>query len=199
MARTDTVFLPRVGRWPWIWGKILFVAEYVAMMLCAYYLLIILFCMPYIDFTRWSWSPFAMQQCYYAGGRVTTFINPILAMFYTIGLTYLFLFLMTMLIVLLNLYFSRVIGLLAVGTVCLFSETIDWMLPKLARLGLTLHALLPYHQFGGMDNIPAGPGTRLPTLGESYIVFIVLCALLLGLILWRVKRYDFQTYEKGMH
>ena len=37
------------------------------------------------------------------------------------------------------------------------------------------------------------------TVALIVLVFIVLCALLLGLILWRVKRYDFQTYEKGMH
>ncbi len=199
MARTDTVFLPRVGRWPWIWGKLLFVAEYVGLMLAAYYIVIILFCFPSIDFGRWTWSPYVKDIPYRLGQHFFKSIHPVGALFASLGLSYLFLLLVTLLIVLLNLCFGKIVGLLAASVICFISSTIDWVMPQMARWGLAIHAIFQYHQFDGVDNIPAGPGTRLPTLGESYIVFIVLCALLMGLILWRVKRYDFQTYEKGMH
>ena len=200
LARTDAVFLPRVGRMSWIWGKLMFVLEYITVIFLAYVVVIILFLFSYLDFTQWrDWSACVLDFPFSLGKSIYEATTPLGALITTVSLAYLLLLSTTLLIMLLNLCFGRLVSLLSVSIICLSGVMLDEIAPRLARWSLALQGTLVYHQFAGKDNIPAGPGTRLPTLGESYIVFIVLCALLLGLILWRVKRYDFQTYEKGMH
>ena len=69
LARTDTVFLPRVQRGPWIWGKILFLGEYLLMATLANDLFMLFICAPFVDFQRWNtWTPFHVEQ-YYLGRR----------------------------------------------------------------------------------------------------------------------------------
>ena len=194
-TRADALLLPRLGRGPWIWGKILFVAGFALLTVVLIYAFTILLALPFADLTRWSWKD---EYVVFLGEQMERTV-PWQILIQSFGLNYLFLLLMAFIAMLLNLCYSRVIALVVAGSICASSTIIDVIFPQLARFGLALHASIRYHSFHGIDNIAVGAPNMLPTVPESLLLFAAGCVLCLILIRYRVRNYDFQLESKGMH
>ena len=198
LARTDTVFLPRVQRGPWIWGKILFLGEYLLIATLANDLFMLFICAPFVDFQRWNtWTPFLVEQ-YYLGAEIGA-VSPLYCLVCTYFLNFCLLFFLALLTLFLNLYYQRTASLLLVGGLCALTMLLNDLGPLYTRLSLISHAQFLCHQFQGLDNILGGPARFTPAIWESFVVFLTLTALLLLLILRRVRRCDFQMNGKGMN
>ena len=198
-CRADALLLPRLGRGPWIWGKVLFVAEYSLLAILLIYAFATILCFPYIDFTRCTWTTSYVETNQL--GMSMTRMPPLQILLQTFCLNYTFIFLMALIAMLFNLCYSRVASVVVVGGVCAISTVIEntYIFANLKRWGLTLQASMYYHRFEGIDNIMGDASKALPTVPESLLLFAAGCILCLILIRYRVRNYDFQLESKGMH
>lgn len=198
LARTDAVFLPRVQRGAWIWGKLLFVTQYLLLATLANNAFTVLVCAPYIDFSRWTaWTPYLVENLYL--GDAIEAVTPLYGLFCTWLLNLSLLLSIALLTLFLNLYYRRTFSLLAVGALCVSSLIVDMSGPRYARLDPIAHATFLSHQFQGVDNVLGGPAHFTPAIWESFLLYGAACAILLFLILRRVRCYDFQMNGKGMN
>ena len=196
-CQADAYLLPRLGRGPWIWGKIIFIVSYILLALVLTFSFTVLLCAPFIDFARWTWTPDFIAQHYL--GESLPKVMPGVILLQTFGLNFVCLLFIALLTMVFNLCYSRIVSVIIVGGVCAVSTAIEFTFPNQIRWGLTLQASMYYHRFEGIDNIMGDASKALPTVPESLLLFAAGCILCLILIRYRVRNYDFQLESKGMH
>lgn len=193
-------YIYRVGKNNWLLGQVLF-----SMMACATYLFLLLgFCMLTFlgrSYVGNTWSEITTKYYIFAPndygsivanlttGRLYNNLPPINAGFHILGLMFLFLLLISMMLLASFVCKIRVGGIVAVTGILCIGNVLAYMENNVRWLFPTAHAILELH----FDEIYKKPIMDMRLSYLYYLFLIVICFLIAYL---RIDNYDFSKIQE---
>ena len=193
-------FLPRVGRYRWLFGQMVFQAEAVLTYLVSMFLATQVLCGEYLSYTgEWSsvvtkyYMAYPEEQMDMASRLLTDRLynnfTPQMACLHTFCLFFCYLTLLGMIKMCFFLWNNKLLGLVASGSVIAVGGALAHVSTGAKWLFPTANALEWMH----CDRVL---GIREVTMGQSYLYFLILIGVLTIICVCRIDAYAFTDKQK---